>query len=321
MSGTMLAEEFAAKANANARFVVAALKALGPEGFKGAGGVPSLGLQIANQLIVEGLELALKATMLTRGGRPPPKHELEHLYSELDAADKSLVDKVVREAVLESATGSVPLGLPNFVSATIRHSDAIGQKDPIEGYKEMDAEAFFRLLDTLWLSKNSQYLGADSSFTPRGVLRTDLRVLAGGILACLQLSESLGSCSLRFSTQSGTGARRRSPRTRPSHEDSGGAGRPHSQEITMTMTVIDYVDGVQVLNPAAEKFELWHQECAVEMEIVGEGLKLLQPATDADTYKCAGCGKPIPIIRRNMPGHYVPGYDRAGENRVPESSE
>ena len=76
------------------------------------------------------------------------------------------------------------------------------------------------------------------------------------------------------------------------------------------MTVIDYVDGVQVLDLATGESELWHRECAVEVAIIGEGLNLTQPATDADAYKCAECGKPIPIVRRNMPGSRVPGYDR-----------
>ena len=71
MSRMILAEEFTAKANA--KFVVAALHVLGPRVFKGAGGVPSLGLQIANQLIMESIELALKAIMLARGCKPPTR--------------------------------------------------------------------------------------------------------------------------------------------------------------------------------------------------------------------------------------------------------
>ena len=79
------------------------------------------------------------------------------------------------------------------------------------------------------------------------------------------------------------------------------------------MTVIDYVDGVQGLSPATGRFELWHWECAAEVTIIGDGFNLLQPATDADVYKCKECGKSIPIIRRNMPGYHIPGYDRVGD--------
>ena len=312
----MLAEEFAAKANANAKFVIAALTNLGPKALMGAGGVPTLGLQIANQLIMEGIELALKAIILARGCRPPSVHRLVCLYGKLDHVETSFVDEAVQSAVLQSATGPVPFGLPNLASAALRDSAAIGQEDPAAGYKEMDAEAFFQLLDTLWESQNSQYLGADSKFTPRGVLRTNSRVLAGGILVCFRLAENLSSCSTRSSAVE---SRRRAPRTRLSREAPSADDRPLRQGIIMPMTVIDYVDGVQVLDPA-NSFELWHRECAVEMEVIGEGVNLLQPATDADAYKCGGCGKPIPIIRRNMLGHHVPAYDRDGENPVPQSS-
>ena len=79
--------------------------------------------------------------------------------------------------------------------------------------------------------------------------------------------------------------------------------------------------GQHVLDPETGKFELWHRECAVEVIATGEGLNLLQPATDADAFKCAECGKPILIIRRNVPGARVPGYDRSGESGNAEPSE
>ena len=50
----------------------------------------------------------------------------------------------------------------------------------------------------------------------------------------------------------------------------------------VAVTVIDYVDGVRVLDLATGKSELWHRECAVEVTIIGKGLYLTQPATDAD---------------------------------------
>ena len=138
-----LAEDFAAKAKANAKFVVSALQELGPKALKGTGEVPTLGFQIANQLIMEGIELALKAMMLARERKPPSTHKLACLYGKLDDADRSFVDEAVREAVLQTATGQVPLGLSNFVSVTLRGSDGLGQGDPASGYKEMDAQAIF----------------------------------------------------------------------------------------------------------------------------------------------------------------------------------
>ena len=314
MLGIGLAEDFAAKANANAKFVVSALEEMGPKALKGTGGVPTVGLQIANQLIMEGIELALKAMMLARECKPPSTHKLVRLYRTLNDTDRLFVDEAVQEAVLQSATGEVPFRLSNIATVALRGPDALGQEDPAAGYAEMDAEAFFVMLDTVWNSQNSQYLGTDPKFNARGVLRTNSRVLAGGIMVCFRLAERFGSCSGRSSTRAAPDTRHRSPATRSSGEARGGDGRPASHGNTMTITVIDYVDGVQVLDPAAENAALWHRECAVEMEIIGEGFKLLQPATDADAYKCTGCGEPIPIIRRNMPGYHVPGYDRVGES-------
>lgn len=315
MSRIGLAEAFAAKAKANAGFVLVAIKELGPKAYKG-----NFGLYIANQLVMEGIELALKAFILSRGNKPTGRHILTLLYRELDDADRSLVDETVRNAVLKSATGPLPFGLPNTASVTLVNPDALGQEDPLAGYQDMDAKGFFLLLDEVWKSDNSQYLGTNVQFEPIGVLRTDSRLLAGGILACIQLAEGLGSRFTRSSTWTGASLHHPSPTTNSSEDAAGAAGRSLSQENSVAMTVIDYVDGVQVLDP--ENFGLlWHRECAVEMEIIRGGAILLQPATDADAYKCFGCGKPIPIIKRNMPG-YFPGYDRSGEERDhPGSSE
>ena len=137
---------------------------------------------------MEGIELALKAMMLARERKPPSTHKLACIYGKLDDADRSFVDEAVREAVLQTATGQVPLGLSNFVSVTLRGSDCLGQGDPASGYKEMDAQAFFVMLDTVWNSQNSQYLGVDKKFNARGVLRTNSRVLVGGISVCFRLA-------------------------------------------------------------------------------------------------------------------------------------
>ena len=183
----MLAQEFAEKAKVNAEFVLAALRGMGRGALAGAGVLPALGLQPANQLIAEGIELAMKALMLARGSTPPPDHRLRCLYALLDGPDKAFVDETVRSAVQESATGSVPFGLPNVASAAVRGNAPLGERDPAAGYAEMDAAAFFALLDETWGAESSQYLGADREFVVEKVLRTNTRVLAGGILVCLGL--------------------------------------------------------------------------------------------------------------------------------------
>ena len=118
-------------------------------------------------------------------------------YALLDDADRSFVDEAVRHAVDESATGSVPFGLPNVASAAVRGGAPLGEGDPSSGYAEMDAAAFFALLDATWGAESSQYLGADRRFVVGKVLRTNTRVLAGGILVCLGLAERVCSSTQR----------------------------------------------------------------------------------------------------------------------------
>ena len=185
----LLAQEFAQKAKVNAEFVLAALKQSGRDVIGGGGMVPTLGLQPANQLVAEGIELAMKALMLARGSMPPAQHRLRCLYGSLEDADRRLVDEAVRSAVYQSATGSVPFDLPNVASAAVRGGAPLGEADPAAGYAEMDAPAFFALLDATWGAESSQYLGADRNFVVGKVVRTNTRVLAGGILVCLGLAE------------------------------------------------------------------------------------------------------------------------------------
>ena len=166
----MLAQEFAGKAKVNAEFVLAALKGMGRDVLGGVGVLPALGLQPANQLIAEGIELALKALLLARGSTPPAHHRLRCLYALLDDADRSFVDEAVRHAVDESATGSVPFGLPNVASAAVRGGAPLGEGDPSSGYAEMDAAAFFALLDATW--------GAGEQPIPRS--RPEIRRRKGG---------------------------------------------------------------------------------------------------------------------------------------------
>ena len=199
MSTMMLARDFAEKAKVNAEFVLAALKGLPRDALRGGGIVPNLGLHPANQLIAEGIELAMKALILARAQSSPPAriahHRLRCLYALIDKtkADKSFVDETVRSAVHRSATGPMLFGLPNVASAAYRGGTSLGEADPAAGYAEMDAAAFFALLDATWAAQSSQYLGADQKFVVAGVLRTNTRVLAGGILVCLGLAERLVS--------------------------------------------------------------------------------------------------------------------------------
>ena len=217
----MLAENFAAKAKANADFVVAALERLGREALNGTMGVPAVSLHVANQLTMEGIELALKALILARGSKPPASHKVACLYESLDVSDKNFVDELVESAVLESATGAVPFGLPNVSSAALRNTSSLGEGDPAAGYAGMNAEAFFTLLDDQWHSQNSQYLGADRSFELQGVLRISSRFLAGGILVCLGLpGENWQRCGARFAVTTVSVPTDSEDRARPRRETS-----------------------------------------------------------------------------------------------------
>ena len=200
MSTLMLALEFAEKAKVNAEFVLAALRGLGRDALVGGGMVPALGLHPANQLIAEGIELAIKAFMLARGCTPPTDHRLQFLYALLEDNDKTFVDETVRSAVDRSATGPVPFGLPNVASAALRGGAPTAEVDPAAGYGEMGAEAFFVLLDAEWGAQSSQYLGANKRFVVGKVVRTNTRVLAGGIFVCLGLAERFAGGAPRDQT-------------------------------------------------------------------------------------------------------------------------
>ena len=64
----------------------------------------------------------------------------------------------------------------------------------------MGATAFFALLDAEWSAQNSQYLGANQNFVVSKVVRTNTRVLAGGILVCLGLAERFAGGTQRDQT-------------------------------------------------------------------------------------------------------------------------
>ena len=105
MSPMMPAQKFAAKANVNAELVLAALNGMGRDALAGVGVLPALGLQPANQLIAEGIEMAMMALMLVRDSSPPADHGLRGLHVLLESPDKAFVDEAVRSAVQQSATG------------------------------------------------------------------------------------------------------------------------------------------------------------------------------------------------------------------------
>ena len=56
----------------------------------------------------------------------------------------------------------------------------------------MDALAFFEMLDTEWGTDSSQYVGVTSRFdVDKQTLRVNTRVLAGAILVCITLADSI----------------------------------------------------------------------------------------------------------------------------------
>ena len=195
LGSTSIPNDFVAKAKINAEFVLAAIGGMTKRNESPP--IPwTLALQPANQLIVEGLELLLKALLMKRGKTPPREHKLKRIYMRLSQVDKSLVNDVVCDAIARSATGAVPFGLPNLAGVTLRQHLVTGVDDAEEdrtcGYAEMDAPAFFGMLDAEWSTDSSQYLGVTPKFSiDKQTLRTNTRVLAGGILVCLMLPERL----------------------------------------------------------------------------------------------------------------------------------
>ena len=115
-----IAETFADKARINANFALAAIRGGGPS----KEDLPSriVAYQPANQLIVEGLELLLKAMLLKQGTKPSLEHRLSVLYAELPASDKTVVGTVVHEAIAESSTGALPFELPNEAGVMLNSS-------------------------------------------------------------------------------------------------------------------------------------------------------------------------------------------------------
>ena len=184
---------FAQKARLNAEFVLAAI----PELARHDRGMRDLiALQPAYQLTVEGLELVLKAATLSQGMTPDPIHSLAQLHADLPPTEKLIVDDAVRGAIEESSTGSIPFDLPNSAGVGLLRDFVLGvdeaEEDRTSGYGQMDAPAFFRMLDAEWGSDVSQYLGVTRGFSvEKQTLRVNMRVLAGAIRVCLTLADHI----------------------------------------------------------------------------------------------------------------------------------
>ena len=191
-STAAIADDFAAKARINAKFVLAAIPAISR--ISGMTGI--MAFQPAYQLTVEALELLLKALLAQQAMTPPSIHPLSSLYSRLLPRNRAVVDRVVREAIKESATGELPYGLPNIAAAGLLKTIALGvddaEKDGTQGFRDMDAHAFFQMLDAEWEATVSQYVGYTRGFVvEKQTMRVDTRVLAGTIHACLALAEHI----------------------------------------------------------------------------------------------------------------------------------
>ena len=187
-----IAETFADKARINANFALAAIRGGGPS----EEDLPSriLAYQPANQLIVEGLELLLKAMLLRDDIEPPREHKLSVLYAKLPPSDKTVVDAVVHEGIAQSSTGALPFDLPNEAGVMLLKNITLGVDKPEEdhtmGFVDMDARAFFEMLDAEWPTEITQYAGVTTRFSVRKqTLRVSTSVFAGSALVCLMLAD------------------------------------------------------------------------------------------------------------------------------------
>ena len=185
-----VAEDFAAKARTNAKFVLAAIPGISDLG--GTSGI--IAFQPAYQLSVEALELLLKALLARRRITPPSIHPLSALYGKLRPDNKQLVDQAVREAIDESATGALPYELPNIGAASLLKPIRLGVDEPeadrTVGFQDMDAHAFFEMLDAEWEATISQYVGYTRGFTvEKQTMRVNTRVLAAALHLCLALAD------------------------------------------------------------------------------------------------------------------------------------
>ena len=188
------AGSFAQKARLNAEFVLAATPELARRHDRGMRDL--IALQPAYQLTVEALELVLKALTLNQGVTPEPTHSLARLYTDLPPSEKSIVDDAVQDAVTESSKGSIPFDLPNIVGVALLRDFTVGvdeaEEDRTGGYGQMDAPAFFAMLDAEWGTDVSQYLGVTRGFSvEKQTLRVNMRVLAGALRACLALTDHM----------------------------------------------------------------------------------------------------------------------------------
>ena len=185
-------EDFAAKARINAKFVLAAI----PEVSKIDDMYGIIALQPAYQLIIEGLELLLKALLAEQGITPPSIHPLSSLYNSLSRCNKAVVEQTVRHAITETATGALPYGLPNRSGVQLLKDFELGvdkaEKDPTQGFQDMDVRKFLKMLDAEWENTISKYMGYTTGFVvQKQTVRINTRILAGSIHVCLALAEHI----------------------------------------------------------------------------------------------------------------------------------
>ena len=198
MANEFLIRQFALKAKSNAEAAVdSVFQTSERRGEYGDAATPIVAFQLSQQLVTEGLELILKSLCLLNGVTPPPKHSLPVLLGRLRDPERKLVERVVKSAIEESSTGSIPYDLPNIAAVMLLEHVKLGEErlvgalDPMRNYSKMDATRFFSAIYQEWQAERSQYLGANPKFETRGSLRVNTRVLAGAVLVCNELANDV----------------------------------------------------------------------------------------------------------------------------------
>ena len=81
------------------------------------------------------------------------------LHRKLPRPEREMVDAVILECIEESATGTLPLDVPNMAAVLLNKTIILGpeyesitehEEDYTTGYAQMDAYAFFKMLDNQW---------------------------------------------------------------------------------------------------------------------------------------------------------------------------
>ena len=192
---------FANKAKANAVCAVAAVKGTNFPGEHDPAHTRIYLHQSANQLVMEGFELLLKALLIRGNVEPPLTHSLMALHRKLPRPEREMVDAVILECIEESATGTLPLDVPNMAAVLLNKTIMLGpeyesitehEEDYTTGYAQMDAYAFFKMLDNQWPVQVTQYAGVSQRFImEKPVIRVNTRVFSGSALACMRLADRI----------------------------------------------------------------------------------------------------------------------------------